>query len=143
MIFCNVCSYNIILKCGHLMYHGHQGFYGTTRWISTARDIHTEVQQTLPWDYSTENRRLLRQNGVEFTVMCPHKISLWHMFLCSGIRIQSFKKGQITMDMDFRWGGDPNIILAVETLVASLPIQVYRLLHNLAKAIWSLISRIF
>ncbi|KAF8718893.1 hypothetical protein HU200_025208 [Digitaria exilis] len=40
-----------------------------------------------------------------------------------GIRIQSFQKGQITMDMDFRWGGDPNIILAVETLVASLPIQ--------------------
>jgi hypothetical protein len=30
------------------------------------------------------------------------------------------------MDMDFRWGGDPNIILAVETLVASLPIQVCR-----------------
>ena len=38
------------------------------------------------------------------------------------------------MDMDFRWGGDPNIILAVETLVASLPIQVCRLLHNLAKS---------
>jgi hypothetical protein len=28
------------------------------------------------------------------------------------------------MDIDFRWGGDPNIILSVETLVASLPIQV-------------------
>jgi hypothetical protein len=41
-----------------------------------------------------------------------------------GIRVQSFKKGQITMDVDFKWGGDPNIILAVETLVASLPIQV-------------------
>ncbi|KAM0869102.1 hypothetical protein ACQ4PT_040893 [Festuca glaucescens] len=40
-----------------------------------------------------------------------------------GIRVQSFKKGQITMDIDFKWGGDPNIILAVETLVASLPIQ--------------------
>jgi hypothetical protein len=44
--------------------------------------------------------------------------------LCSGIRIQNLKEGQITMDMDFRWGGEPNIILAVETLVASLPIQV-------------------
>ncbi|CAL0328124.1 unnamed protein product [Lupinus luteus] len=41
-----------------------------------------------------------------------------------GIRVQSLKKGQITMDMDFRWGGDPNIILAVEAaLVASIPIQ--------------------
>lgn len=27
------------------------------------------------------------------------------------------------MDIDFKWGGDPNIILAVDTLVASLPIQ--------------------
>ncbi|EMS53254.1 Extended synaptotagmin-2-A [Triticum urartu] len=40
-----------------------------------------------------------------------------------GIRVQSFQKGQITMDIDFKWGGDPNIVLAVETLVASLPIQ--------------------
>ncbi|KAI3917707.1 hypothetical protein MKW98_021469 [Papaver atlanticum] len=41
-----------------------------------------------------------------------------------GIRVQSLKKGQITMDIDFRWGGDPNIILAVEAaLVASIPIQ--------------------
>lgn len=30
------------------------------------------------------------------------------------------------MDIDFRWGGDPSIILAVEAaLVASIPIQVY------------------
>ncbi|XXG74802.1 hypothetical protein AAC387_Pa07g3426 [Persea americana] len=41
-----------------------------------------------------------------------------------GIRVQSLKKGQITMDIDFRWGGDPNIILAVDALVASLPIQL-------------------
>ncbi|KAJ7951027.1 synaptotagmin-5-like [Quillaja saponaria] len=42
-----------------------------------------------------------------------------------GIRVQSLKKGQITMDIDFRWGGDPNIILGVEAaLVASLPIQL-------------------
>ncbi|KAI3918680.1 hypothetical protein MKX01_042000 [Papaver californicum] len=41
-----------------------------------------------------------------------------------GIRVLSLKKGQITMDIDFRWGGDPNIILAVEAaLVASIPIQ--------------------
>uniref|UniRef100_A0A1D1XKH3 Extended synaptotagmin-1 n=1 Tax=Anthurium amnicola TaxID=1678845 RepID=A0A1D1XKH3_9ARAE len=41
-----------------------------------------------------------------------------------GIRVQSLKKGQIIMDIDFRWGGDPSIILAVEALVASLPIQL-------------------
>lgn len=41
-----------------------------------------------------------------------------------GIRVQSLKKGQITMDIDLRWGGDPSIILAVDALVASLPIQL-------------------
>ncbi|OIW20650.1 hypothetical protein TanjilG_18588 [Lupinus angustifolius] len=42
-----------------------------------------------------------------------------------GIRVQSLTKGQITMDIDFRWGGDPSIILAVEAaLVASIPIQL-------------------
>lgn len=41
-----------------------------------------------------------------------------------GIKVQSLKKGQIIMDIDFRWGGDPSIILAVEALVASLPIQL-------------------
>ncbi|KAF6160274.1 hypothetical protein GIB67_019043 [Kingdonia uniflora] len=42
-----------------------------------------------------------------------------------GIRVQSLNKGQITMDIDFRWGGDPSIILAVEAaLVASIPIQL-------------------
>ncbi|ESW11963.1 hypothetical protein PHAVU_008G074100 [Phaseolus vulgaris] len=42
-----------------------------------------------------------------------------------GIRVQNLKKGQIIMDIDFRWGGDPNIVLAVEAaLVASIPIQL-------------------
>lgn len=42
-----------------------------------------------------------------------------------GIRVQSLTKGQIIMDIDFRWGGDPSIILAVEAaLVASIPIQL-------------------
>ncbi|XP_076944063.1 calcium-dependent lipid-binding protein-like isoform X2 [Bidens hawaiensis] len=40
-----------------------------------------------------------------------------------GIRIQSQKQGQITMDMDFRWGGDPDIVLGIEAGV-SLPIQL-------------------
>lgn len=42
-----------------------------------------------------------------------------------GIRVQSLKEGQIIMDIDLRWGGDPNIILGVEAaLVASIPIQL-------------------
>ncbi|KAJ0110491.1 hypothetical protein Patl1_00309 [Pistacia atlantica] len=42
-----------------------------------------------------------------------------------GIRVQSLKEGQVTMDIDFRWGGDPSIILGVEAaLVASIPIQL-------------------
>lgn len=46
-------------------------------------------------------------------------------FVNAGIRVQSLKKGQIIMDIDFRWGGDPSIILGVEAaLVASIPIQV-------------------
>ncbi|XP_037477193.1 synaptotagmin-5-like isoform X2 [Triticum dicoccoides] len=40
-----------------------------------------------------------------------------------GIRIQNLQPGQIIMDIDFRWGGDPSIILAVDARVASLPIQ--------------------
>ena len=52
--------------------------------------------------------------------------TLYFMYLpfCKGIRVQSLKKGQLIMDIDFRWGGDLSIILAVEALVASLPIQV-------------------
>lgn len=43
----------------------------------------------------------------------------------AGIRVQSLKEGLITMDIDLRWGGDPNIILAVEAgHIASIPIQV-------------------
>ncbi|KAM3344021.1 calcium-dependent lipid-binding protein-like [Capsicum galapagoense] len=41
-----------------------------------------------------------------------------------GIRVQSLKKGQIIMDIDLRWGGDPNIIIEVDALVASIPIQL-------------------
>ncbi|KAH9321730.1 hypothetical protein KI387_016369, partial [Taxus chinensis] len=40
-----------------------------------------------------------------------------------GIRIQSLKQGQLIMDIDLRWGGNPSIILGVQALVASLPIQ--------------------
>nr|XP_043628376.1 calcium-dependent lipid-binding protein-like [Erigeron canadensis] len=41
-----------------------------------------------------------------------------------GIRIQSQKQGQITMDLDFRWGGNPDIVLGIEAGVVSLPIQL-------------------
>ncbi|KAH9621290.1 hypothetical protein KSS87_013281 [Heliosperma pusillum] len=42
-----------------------------------------------------------------------------------GIRVQSLQKSQIIMDMDLRWGGDPNIILGVQAAgFASLPIQL-------------------
>eukprot|EP00249_Psilotum_nudum_P021145 c27993_g1_i2 orf=555-2063(-) len=45
-----------------------------------------------------------------------------------GIRIQRLKKGMITMDMEVRWGGDPSIILGVQTLVgANLPVQLKNL----------------
>lgn len=46
--------------------------------------------------------------------------------ICEGIRIQNLQPGQIIMDIDFRWGGDPSIILAVDAVVASLPIQVFK-----------------
>ena len=53
------------------------------------------------------------------------RISTCILFFHAGIRVQSLKKGQIIMDIDFRWGGDPNIVLGVEAaLVASIPIQV-------------------
>uniref|UniRef100_A0A0D3FGA7 C2 domain-containing protein n=1 Tax=Oryza barthii TaxID=65489 RepID=A0A0D3FGA7_9ORYZ len=60
-----------------------------------------------------------------------------------GIRIQSFKKGQITMDVDFRWGGDPNIVLAVDTLVASLPIQFKNLqVYTIIRVVFQLCDEI-
>ncbi|BBN04449.1 hypothetical protein MPTK1_3g04720 [Marchantia polymorpha subsp. ruderalis] len=42
-----------------------------------------------------------------------------------GIRMQSLKEGQVTMDLDFRWGGDPSIVLGVYTMIgAVLPVQL-------------------
>lgn len=63
--------------------------------------------------------RKIQKLTTSLTYLIPSKT------VCVGIRIQSPKKGQISMDMDFRWGGDPNIVLGVEAAgVASLPIQV-------------------
>ncbi|KAJ8450159.1 hypothetical protein Cgig2_033353 [Carnegiea gigantea] len=41
-----------------------------------------------------------------------------------GIRVHSHKESQITMDIDLRWGGDPNIVLEVEAAKISIPIQL-------------------
>ncbi|PIN06541.1 hypothetical protein CDL12_20913 [Handroanthus impetiginosus] len=61
-----------------------------------------------------------------------------------GIRVQSLKDGQITMDIDLRWGGDPSIILAVEAaLVASIPIQLKDLqVFTVVRAIFQLADEI-
>ncbi|PPR85342.1 hypothetical protein GOBAR_AA35348 [Gossypium barbadense] len=47
-----------------------------------------------------------------------------------GIRVQSLKKGQVTMDIDLRWGGDPNIVLEVDTPVV---FTVVRVIFHLAE----------
>ncbi|XP_058739865.1 calcium-dependent lipid-binding protein-like [Vicia villosa] len=61
-----------------------------------------------------------------------------------GIRVQNLKKGQIIMDIDFRWGGDPNIVLAVEAaLVASIPIQLKDLqMFSIIRVIFQLAEEI-
>lgn len=43
----------------------------------------------------------------------------------SGVEIMDSKQDEITMELDFQWAGNPNIILMVQTLVGvSLPIQI-------------------
>ncbi|KDP28724.1 hypothetical protein JCGZ_14495 [Jatropha curcas] len=61
-----------------------------------------------------------------------------------GIRVQNLKKGQIIMDIDFRWGGDPSIILGVEAaLVASIPIQLKDLeVYTVIRVIFQLAEEI-
>ncbi|MCL7022442.1 hypothetical protein MKW94_007311, partial [Papaver nudicaule] len=61
-----------------------------------------------------------------------------------GIRVQSLKNGQITMDIDFRYGGDSSIILAVEAaMIASLPIQLKDLqIYTVIRVIFQLSEEI-
>ncbi|XP_042015978.1 calcium-dependent lipid-binding protein-like [Salvia splendens] len=61
-----------------------------------------------------------------------------------GIRVQSLKEGQITMDIDFRWGGNPDIVLAVEAArIASIPIQLKDLqVFTVIRAIFQLSDEI-
>ncbi|KAJ4848484.1 hypothetical protein Tsubulata_003355 [Turnera subulata] len=61
-----------------------------------------------------------------------------------GIRVQSLKKGQITMDIDLRWCGDPSIVLGVEAaMVASIPIQLKDLeVYTVVRVIFQLAEEI-
>ena len=48
-----------------------------------------------------------------------------HSFACAGVRVQRLYKGQVHMDMDFKWGGDGDIVLNVVVMgMTKLPIQV-------------------
>ncbi|KAM0050281.1 putative C2 domain, synaptotagmin-like mitochondrial-lipid-binding domain, C2 domain superfamily [Helianthus debilis subsp. tardiflorus] len=87
------------------------------------------------WPYVEEAARIIIKESVEplledyrptgITSLKFDKLSLGTVApKIEGIRVQSLKKGQITMDIDFRWGGDPNIVLEVEAVVAKLPIQL-------------------
>ncbi|KAL3617414.1 hypothetical protein CASFOL_037735 [Castilleja foliolosa] len=62
----------------------------------------------------------------------------------SGTRVQSLKEGEITMDIDLRWGGDPNIVLAVQAAhVASIPFQLKDLqVFTIVRAIFQLSDEI-
>ena len=47
------------------------------------------------------------------------------------------------MDVDLRWGGDPNIVLGVTALVASIPIQLKDLqVFTVARVIFQLADEI-
>ncbi|XP_071706268.1 calcium-dependent lipid-binding protein-like [Rutidosis leptorrhynchoides] len=88
------------------------------------------------WPYVAEAASIIIKESVEplleeyrppgITALKFNKLTLGTVApKIEGIRVQSLKKGQITMDIDLRWGGDPNIVLGVEAaLVANLPIQL-------------------
>ncbi|XP_076912800.1 calcium-dependent lipid-binding protein-like [Bidens hawaiensis] len=80
-----------------------------------ARIIIKESVEPLLEDYRPPGIKSLKFNKLSLGTVAP-KIE--------GVLVQSLKKGQITMDIDFRWGGDPNIVLGVEAVVANLPIQL-------------------
>ncbi|KAK9147628.1 hypothetical protein Scep_006385 [Stephania cephalantha] len=91
---------------------------------------------TKMWPYIAEATSLVIKESVEplleeyrppgITSLKFSKLTLGNVApKIEGIRVQSLNKGQITMDIDLRWGGNPSIILAVEAaLVASIPIQL-------------------
>jgi hypothetical protein len=70
--------------------------------------------------------------SVDWTHFCMYELlsaSILFMMMdldCSaGIRVQSLRKSQIIMDMEFRWGGDASIILGINPVIGpKLPVQV-------------------
>jgi hypothetical protein len=70
--------------------------------------------------------------SVDWTHFCMYELpsaSIRFMMMdldCSaGIRVQSLRKSQIIMDMEFRWGGDASIILGINPVIGpKLPVQV-------------------
>ncbi|XP_051143925.1 calcium-dependent lipid-binding protein-like isoform X2 [Andrographis paniculata] len=61
-----------------------------------------------------------------------------------GVRVQCLKEGQITMDIDLRWGGNPSIVLAVEAAhFACIPVQLKDLqVFTVVRAIFQLTDEI-
>ncbi|KAF7844702.1 Extended synaptotagmin-2 [Senna tora] len=107
------------------------------------------------WPYVAEAGSMVIRESVEplleeyrptgITSLKFSKLSLGNVApKIEGIRVQSLKKGQIIMDIDLRWGGDPSIILAVEAaLVASIPIQLKDLqVFTIARVIFQLAEEI-
>ncbi|GKV12965.1 hypothetical protein SLEP1_g24048 [Rubroshorea leprosula] len=107
------------------------------------------------WPFVAEAATLVIRESVEplleqyrppgITSLKFNKLSLGNVApKIEGIRVQSLKQGQITMDIDFRWGGDPSIILGVEAaLVASIPIQLKDLqVFTVARVIFQLAEEI-
>ncbi|XP_010559119.1 PREDICTED: synaptotagmin-4-like [Tarenaya hassleriana] len=106
------------------------------------------------WPYVAEAATLVIRESVEplleeyrpvgITSLKFSKLTLGNVApKIEGIRVQSLKEGQITMDIDLRWGGDPNIILGVTALVASIPIQLKDLqVFTVARVIFQLAEEI-
>ncbi|RZC73066.1 hypothetical protein C5167_048549 [Papaver somniferum] len=102
--------------------------YDQVKWLNK--------ELTKMWPYIADAATMLIRESVEplleeyrppgITSMKFSKLSLGSVApKIEGIRVQSLKKGQITMDIDFRYGGDSSIILAVEAaMIASIPIQL-------------------
>ncbi|KAG0553942.1 hypothetical protein KC19_12G051100 [Ceratodon purpureus] len=44
-----------------------------------------------------------------------------------GVRVQRLQKGQVHMDMDFKWGGDGDVVLNAGVMGTKLPIQLKKL----------------
>lgn len=59
-----------------------------------------------------------------------------YTFSFAGVRVQGLRKGQVHMDMDFKWGGDGDVVLNVAVMGTKLPIQVLGNLSNSLVLCW-------